>query len=352
MDVTAGQAWLDERAAANLFSGAALVTRAGETVFEHAAGLAHRGHGIPVSTTSRFGTASITKLVTAIAALRLVERGAIALDQPLVEVLPPEHRPSALTEQHTLHHLLSHTSGLANYHDDDATTWESFTSCWDRIPTYHLRRPADMLPLFADLPAFAAPGEVYRYGDSNFILAGLAIEAVTGRPYDEVATDEVLRPAGMVDTAFDAIDDEPARLATGYLVSDEAPERWRTNVYSVPAGGMPDGGLFSSTHDLARLIDALLAGEMLAAETVELMTTPRGPASDDVEQYGYGCKLVVEDGAVTIIGHGGSDPGVSGLVSHHLASATTIVVLCNHDRGSWAATQHLTAALGLHDPRE
>ena len=85
-------------------------------------------------------------------------RGCCGLDQPLVEILPADQQPAALTREHTLHHLLSHTSGLANYHDDDDPTLASFLANWDRIPVYHIRRPADMLPLFPDLPAVAPPG--------------------------------------------------------------------------------------------------------------------------------------------------------------------------------------------------
>lgn len=351
MDSEALRAWLDERTARHEFSGVALVWREGEPVFTYAGGLAHRGHGVPITEQSRFAIASVTKLVTATAALRLVDRGLVRLDQPLTDVLPPEHRPTALTPAHTLHHLLSHTSGLANYHDDEAKTWESFLSCWDRVPTYHVRRPADMLPLFADLPAVAAPGSQFQYNDAAFILAGLVIEAVTGRPFADVVAEEVLRPAGMVDSGFDALDEEPARLATGYVVDDGPPESWRTNIFSVTAVGMPDGGMISSTRDLARLVDALLGGVLLSPAMTAAMMTPQGPPSDAVEQYGYGCWLVVEDGEVTIIGHGGSDPGVSTEVTHHRGSGTTIVVLCNKDRGSWAATKHIEEALGLADPR-
>ena len=351
MDSEALRAWLDERTARHEFSGVALVWREGEPVFTYAGGLAHRGHGVPITEQSRFAIASVTKLVTATAALRLVDRGLVRLDQPLTDVLPPEQRPAALTPAHTLHHLLSHTSGLANYHDDEAKTWESFLSCWDRVPTYHVRRPADMLPLFADLPAVAAPGSQFQYNDAAFILAGLVIEAVTGRPFADVVAEEVLRPAGMVDSGFDALDEEPARLATGYVVDDGPPESWRTNIFSVTAVGMPDGGMISSTRDLARLVDALLGGVLLSPAMTAAMMTPQGPPSDAVEQYGYGCWLVVEDGEVTIIGHGGSDPGVSTEVTHHRGSGTTIVVLCNKDRGSWAATKHIEEALGLADPR-
>jgi CubicO group peptidase (beta-lactamase class C family) len=67
---------------------------------------------------------------------------------------------------------------------------------------------------------------------------------------------------------------------------------------------MPDGGMITTAHDLARLIDALIGGRLLSPPLLAAMMTPQGPDSNDVEQYGYGLELVVEDGAVTIIGHG------------------------------------------------
>ncbi len=100
----------------------AIAWRDGAPIFEYAGGLAHRGLGVPVALDSRFAVASITKMATAVTALRLVDRGLARLDQPLVEVLPAEQQPAALTPEHTLHHLLSHTSGLTNYHDDEDPT--------------------------------------------------------------------------------------------------------------------------------------------------------------------------------------------------------------------------------------
>jgi CubicO group peptidase (beta-lactamase class C family) len=343
--------WLDRRVADHEFSGVALVWRDGAPLFSYAGGLAHRGHEVPVTETTRFAVASVTKLVTATAALRLVERGLLSLDQPLIEILPRNRRPAAMTPAHTLHHLLSHTSGLTNYHDDDDPTPASFTSNWDRVPMYHMRRPADILPLFADLPARFPPGTAYRYADANFILVGLAIEAVTGRAYGEVMAQEVLGPARMTDTLFGALDMEPDRLATGYLVTDGPPESWRANIYSVPVASMPDGGMITTAHDLARLIDALLGGELLGPPALAAMTSPQWPPSEELERYGYGCELVVEHGEVTILGHGGQDPGISTMVSHHRATATTTVVLCNHDRGSWAVTQRLEREAGIVDLR-
>jgi CubicO group peptidase (beta-lactamase class C family) len=343
--------WFDQQVDASAFRGVAIAWRGGAPIYEYAGGLAHRGLGVPVALDSRFAVASVTKMATAVAALRLVDRGLARLEQPLVELLPAAQQPSALTPEHTLHHLLSHTSGLTNYHDDDDATGASWMSCWDRVATYHARRPADVLPLFKDLPARAAPGVEYRYGDANFILVGLVIEALTGRAYGDVVAEEVFGPAGLHDTAIEALDDDPRRLAVGYKVDEGPADRWKTNVYSVTATGMPDGGMITTAHDLARLVDALLDGRLLPEPLVREMTRPQGPNTTDLEQYGYGCELAVVDGQVTIIGHGGSDPGVSAMLTHHLSAGITLAVACNQDRGSWAATVRMARAFGISEPR-
>jgi CubicO group peptidase (beta-lactamase class C family) len=343
--------WFDEQTASHAFSGVAIAWRNGAPTFSYAGGLAHRGHGVQIDDETRFGAASVTKMVTAIAILRLVDRGVLRLDQPVADLLPADQRPSALTPEHTLHHLLSHTSGLANYHDDDDPTLASFLTCWDRIPTYHIRRPVDLLPLFIDLPALEPPGRRYRYNDAAFVLAGLVLESTTGKAYDQVVADEVFFAADMADTAIEAVDADPQRLAVGYVMDDGPPEAWRTNHFSVPTNGMPDGGMITTAADLARLIDALLGHRLLSPSLVTAMMTPQGPPSNDLEQWGYGCQLAVRDGRVEVIGHGGSDPGVSARVAHYLSAGTTIVVLCNQSRGSWAATLRIGEELGIRDPR-
>jgi CubicO group peptidase (beta-lactamase class C family) len=148
------------------------------------------------------------------------------------------------------------------------------------------------------------------------------------------------------------IDDEPARLASHYYVEPDRPyERWRSSIYGLTAGAMPDGGMVTTAADLARFVHALLDGRLVSPASVDLMRTPNG-LQDGVETYGAGLELAMVDGRVTILGHGGSDPGVSSLVSHVVDAATTVVVLCNQDRGSWAATQRTMAAFGLPDPRQ
>jgi CubicO group peptidase (beta-lactamase class C family) len=338
--------WLEAETAAHRFSGVALAWRDGREVFSYAGGLASRAHGVPVTLKSRFGIASVTKMITAVVALSLVEEGKLSLQQPLIDVLPPSQHVASLDGDHTLHHLLSHTSALPNYFDDEDPTWTSWMSSFDRIPVYHLRRPADMLPLFDQLPREGTVGGDYRYCDTNFLMVGLAIEAVTGQPFAEAARQRVLDRAGMADSGFFDLDTDPQDLATGYLTSDDPPETWRSNIYSLTASGMPDGGMIATAADLARFMDSLLGGHLVSAESLKGMMTPHSTPGEEGGTYGYGLEMVVDRDRVVLVGHGGSDPGVATMVNHYPDIDLTVVVLCNQDGGAFAAEAQVGAALG------
>jgi CubicO group peptidase (beta-lactamase class C family) len=79
-----------------------------------------------------------------------------------------------------------------------------------------------------------------------------------------VATEDVIGPAGMTDTAFEELDQDPARYATGYLSAEGPPGTWRSNMFRLTAKGLPDGGMITTATDLARLVDALLCGKLLS----------------------------------------------------------------------------------------
>jgi CubicO group peptidase (beta-lactamase class C family) len=351
MDLDELPAWLDERSARGEYSGVVLLRRGGQTVFEHAAGLASRAHGLPNTLTTRFAVASVGKWPLAVATLRLVERGELDLRAPVADLLPPGQRPVALTPELTLHHLLSMSSGLTSYIEETGDTWDQFEGLIAAAPGRG-RTPADLLPAILPLPALRPPGEAYEYCDTDFVLVGLILEAVTGREWSEVLSDEVLRPAGMADTAVEEDDRDPPRLATGYLVEDGPLDMRRTNVFSVTARGMPDGGIVSTAADLARFVDEVFSGALLGPALLAAMQTPHAPPDAEGGLYGYGCLLGVEDGQVTVVGHNGSDPGVAAVVAHHPAVDTTVIVMCNQDRGAWAAAMAATEALGLRDPRD
>lgn len=352
LDLEAAAVWLDERASRHEFSGVATVWIAGAPVFSHAAGLAHRGHQVSINNDSRFRVASITKMITASAVLRLVERGELALGTPVVDLVESDRRPASVTAEMTLHHLLSHTSGLANYHDEDDETFGSYMAAWDVIPPQRAREPHDLLPLFADKKPHFAPGSGCLYGDVNYIMLGIILSAVGSSPFRAVAEEEVLVPAGMSSSGFDHLDEDPPGLAVGYQTSDALPAEWPTNAYANPVGGMPDGGLITTTSDLCKFIEAFRSGQLVSDETRAAMLTSYGRINDDLEHYGYGMEMWIDErGEVKVFGHSGGDPGISGNVSHFTDPAATIVVLCNQDRGSWSVSKELANAVGVVEPR-
>lgn len=159
---------------------------------------------------------------------------------------------------------------------------------------------------------------------------------------------------------FSARRRRPAQVSVGAVVAesggddtdvnddhgrDGSPRRSRV-------GGLPDGGLITTAADLRRLIDAFNAGELVGDATRDLMLTSYGKINDDAEDDGYGLEMYMSDRRPVILGHAGGHPGVSGIVSHYLDDATTIVVLCNSDRGSWPVSRMLAEAYGISDPRE
>jgi CubicO group peptidase (beta-lactamase class C family) len=263
-------------------------------------------------------------MFTAAAVLSLDVAGALTMDTPLVELLPPERRPSTLLPAVTVHHLLCHTSGIADYCEEDEESpayLEDYGTLWDDLPCYRVERPADFLPLFADLPPYRPPGERFQYCNAGYLLLGLVIEEVTGQAYADAVAERVLSSAGLTGTGFPRLDEPEPGMATGYLERGSADAPWRTNVYRIPVVGGADGGAFSTVGDLDRWLRAYAAHSVPGAER---MLTAHADAGDGFRE-GYGVHLY-PDGR---FGHGGGDPGVAAIANHWPGEDLSVVVLTN-----------------------
>jgi CubicO group peptidase (beta-lactamase class C family) len=318
-----------------------LVTRRGEPLLHQAFGLANRADGVAAEPATRFGIASATKMFTAVAVARLVERGAVDFTRPLADCLPPDRRPATLSPAVTIHHLLCHTSGIADYYDEDLGA-AAFADVWAALPCYRVRRPADLLPLFAGRPPAAAPGERFAYSGAGYVLLGLVVEELTALAFADAVVAEVFEPAGMASSGFFALDEVHPRVAVGY-VPPAAPGRpWTTNVYSLPAVGAPDGGAFATAADLDRFLTALDAGALVAADTRRAMLARHA----DAGEYGYGYGFWLEPrGDGTAFGHDGEDPGASASAFRDPATAANVIVLSNVTEGASAMARALERAL-------
>lgn len=310
---------VDELAARGV-SGTVLLAEAGDPIAQHCLGLADRANGIPVTARTRFQTASVTKMFTAVAVLDQVAQGRLTVDTPIVEVVPFDRRPRHLAADVSVHHLLCHTSGIADYCEEDEslpTFCADYGALWRDRPPSRAERPIDFLPLYGELPPYDLPGRTCRYSNAGYVLLGELIEQLTGQPCTEVIEERVLRRAGMDASAYDRSDEPRAEAALHYRPSG------RTNVHSVPVIGGGDGGCVCTATDLVRFCRAVTDGTLLGDLTA--LATQRHATIGDGWSRGYG-PAIYPDGRW---GHGGGDPGVSAIVNHWADRDVTVVALCN-----------------------
>jgi CubicO group peptidase (beta-lactamase class C family) len=318
-----------------------------------ALGLAERVAGLPNHAGTRFGIASTTKLFTGLTVGRLVDRGVVRYEDRLVDLIGPDLRPHDLDERVTLDHLLGHTSGIGDYADEyDGPPYETI---WEAVPPGTIRGARDMVRLMRDLPRTGDPGAAARYNNGAYVLAGLALEEVTGRPFPELVRAEVFEPLGMTSSGFWAFDGLEPDLAVGYLPPD--PEAasgslaatWRTNIYSLPAMGLPDGGAQATAIDLVRALDGLTGRAPVGAAFLTDATRARmiGPqAVSPVERTGYGLGVIHGGAGPTArIGHAGEDPGFSSRCWAYLATGERVVVQSNVTEGAWEPFKRLDELL-------
>jgi CubicO group peptidase (beta-lactamase class C family) len=331
---------LNEFLADQEFSGVVLVRRGTATVFESATGLASQRWGVPNTVETRFDTAGITKLFTAVAVLQQVEAGRLDLETSIHHYV--DLAGTAIGSDVTLLHLLTHTSGIADIVDEEAG--EDFAALWAEVPAYTLRDTADYLPLFANKEPLGGPGVEAVYSDAGYLLAGLALEKVTGEPYRQYVYDEVFTRAGLASAGFYDKTDAAPHVAEGWDRGDDG--FWTSNVYSVPPIGAPHEGAQATAADLVRLLQAVHDGELLNTELTEEFFTPQ-IEHDEFTKYGFGLEFDMnDDGSVRSYYTDGVSAGASGILRHYLEEGLDVVVLSNSEEGAWDVIREIDERLG------
>ncbi|MGW5722015.1 serine hydrolase domain-containing protein [Amycolatopsis sp. NPDC003865] len=269
------------------------------------AGSARLDRRVPVPRDGRVRAGSNTKTFTAVVVLQLVAEGEVGLDEPIEAYLPGLVRGEGIDGRAiTVRQLLQHTSGLPNY--TEYLGVENFEDVQHKF-----FQPHDLLAAALAHPAKFAPGTKWEYSNTNYLLAGLLVEHVTGRPVQEQITDRVIRKAGLRDTYWPQPGDQTIQgpHPHGYALANSTGTKVVDATEMDPSWGGAAGQLISTPSDLAKVARALLEGRLLPpAQLAEMRKTVDAPLFPGW-QYGLGVFRVPLSCGGVYWGHGGDIDG-------------------------------------------
>jgi CubicO group peptidase (beta-lactamase class C family) len=312
----------------NQFSGSAFVKNEDQVLVNVSYGYANRSDQIKNQADTRYGIASGCKLFTSIAICQLVEDGEISFDSTLRDCLDVKF--PHFNETITIHHLLTHTSGIPDYFDEEVM--DDFEELWIKHPMYHIRCLKDFLPLFQNEEMKSSVGERFHYNNAGYILLGLIVEQASGLAFTDYVEKNIFKIAGMKDSGYFAFDSLPERTALGYI--DNADGKWKTNIYSLPVKGGSDGGAFVTVTDMVKLWEALMSNQLInEAITNQLLTSHTQVKEDSF--YGYGLWIKKNGNLISKYHIMGYDPGVSFHSAYYPDSSFKVIVCSNKSEGAF-----------------
>lgn len=300
--------YLTQLSSLKRFRGNVMIAKNGTVLYQKSFGLANIEDSVPNRTGTRFPIASLTKAFTATGILMLAEKGLLAVGDEISKHLAG--MPTAW-KGITIHHLLSHSSGIPDYSQDSA--WLSMRSCG---MGFH-----QTLSPFQNKKLLFPPGSRYHYSNSGYVLLGYLIEKVTGLPYDRYITENILEPLKLNSTFIDDNRLIIHHKAKGYV--REGLEL--TNILPLNMEiGKPAGGIVSTAEDLLKWEQSFYTSKLLSAKSKELMFTIH--AGD----YGYGWHVDSLNGEWRA-NHLGVMLGYKINIDRYTEKKITVILLCNAD---------------------
>jgi D-alanyl-D-alanine carboxypeptidase len=328
------------------FSGAVLVAKDGEPIYKRAVGEACKRYGVPNRIDTKFNLGSMNKMFTGVAIAQLAQEGKISFDD-YVGVHLPDYPNQEVREKVTIHHLLTHTSGMGLY-------WMEFfqNPRWAQLKTVQ-----DFDDLTNTKPLDFRPGERFQYSNCGPLVLGLIIEKISGMKYHEYIRSHVTGPAGMINTDCYEMDEPVPNLAIGYTkmnIFGGQYESWHNNLFANPTKGCPAGGGYSTVEDLLRFDTTLRNYKLLDKKHFEILTTGKVVEAlptmsgeikkDPNRKYAYLFRERIVNGH-RIIGHSGGAAGIHSQLDMYMDSGYTVAVMSNYDLGAKSVIENIEAFL-------
>ena len=297
------------------FNGSLLVAENGTVILKKGYGFANFEWDIPNTPDTKFRLGSITKQFTAMLIMQQVEKGAIALDDPIDKYLKDYPKPQG--EKVTVRHLLTHTSGTPNYTE--------FMDIRRDRSSYSLDR---LIATFSSKPLEFEPGTKWHYSNSGYVLLGAILEHVTGKPYEALLRTSILDPLGMMNSGYDHFEPILKKRATGYERSVNLENAPYLDM-SVPYAA---GAMYSTVEDLYLWDRALYTDRLISAKSKALYFTP----FLNHYAFGWGVNFIRQgesSDTVLAISHGGGINGFNTLIVR-IPDAQHLIVLLNNTGGT------------------
>lgn len=320
----AGSAWAgkaEEQAKALILSYARIsqapgvavaIVKEGRLIYQDAFGLADLENNSPAQNGTRFRMASVSKVITAAAAARLYERGILDIDAPIQKYVPtfPEHEKPI-----TVRMLAGHLGGIRHYIAKD---FETDCKHYDSVK--------DSLGIFENDPLVNTPGTKYFYSSYGFVLISAALEAASGKSFEQVLKDEVFTPLHLQTATLDQV---------GGIIP------FRTRFYSRESKGIMNaefqdpsskwaaGGILASASDLAMFGMAHMEDEYLKPETRAMLFTSQRTADGEETGVGFAWRIGKDGSGRTIYHHAGNMPGARSVILLYPDLKMAVAVLTN-----------------------
>jgi len=317
-----------ERKRQNIPGLSVTVVREKRLAWSRGFGRADLENGVPATPATVYRLGSISKPVTAVAVMQLVERGKIDLDAPVQTYVPAFPAKSGPV---TVRQLLAHQGGVRHYNSPS-----EFDS------TRHYASLADALAPFKDDPLLHEPGTKYLYTTHGYTLLGAVVEGASGERYTDYIAKNVFAPAGMTTARADDVFALIPHRAQGYRKNSKGD--LENSALADTSNKIPGGGLCSTADDLAKFAVALMTDRLVKPETRAQQWTLQKTKDGAVTEYGLGWRVSARNGRREVH-HGGAQQRVRTFLYLLPDEGVAVAVMCNLEGASLTAlTQKIADA--------
>lgn len=290
------------------------VVKNGKILKAQAYGLADMEQKIPATTNTVFRIASVSKQFVATAIMMLVEEGKLRLEDSVSKYLTGTPRK---WKGITIRHLLTHTSGIPDFLNEDIPLDKGIAD-FDQA----------VVKALDDRPLHFAPGDDWRYSNSNYHLLGMIIRRITGLPYGDFLRERIFQPLGMQKTAVSPIDGNFPGLAVGYEWNNDRLQPGDNVAPSIKA--YAGGGIVSTVPDMANWDAALYTEKLLKHSSLEQMWTPVRLNDGMKAPYGFGWGTLGRPWKPgLVVEHAGNFTGFSSYICREVDDRLTVIILVN-----------------------